>query len=81
MNIQIEKLHIIQKITGLNDEKILKQLNEFLDKTMCKSSIIHQPMDLDTFYSMIEESEQAYQNNEVITHEDLKKEISSWKKR
>jgi len=48
---------------------------------MVKNKIKFQPIDTDTFYSMIEESEQAYQNNEVITHEELKKEISSWGKK
>jgi hypothetical protein len=48
---------------------------------MAKNKIKFQPMDPDTFYSMIEESEQAYQNNEVITHEDLRKEILKWLKK
>ncbi len=37
-------------------------------------------MSLETYYSRIEESEQALERGEVITQDELRKEIKTWEK-
>lgn len=36
-------------------------------------------MPLDTFYARIEESEKALERGEIITQDDLREEIKTWK--
>jgi len=81
MNIQAEKLNIINKITSLNEESLINQLNDFLDTIINKNKKAVEPMDLETFYLKVEESEQAYLNKEIISHQDVKNEVKTWKKK
>jgi len=39
-----------------------------------------EPMPLDTFYALIEESEKSLERGEIITQDDLREEIKTWKK-
>lgn len=82
MNIQTEKLWLIEHLLKIKDEFLLHQLKtliENMSRKIGEESI--EPMPIETFYARIEESEKALERGEIITQDDLRKEIGTWKKR
>jgi hypothetical protein len=78
MNIRAEKLSIIEQLVNVNDKELLKKIKSLLTKQK-KSSV--QRMDLETFYSKIDESEKALQEGKTISQDKLRKEIKTWRKK
>jgi Txe/YoeB family toxin of Txe-Axe toxin-antitoxin module len=72
MNLQAEKINIIQQLINIQDINIIEKINELLSKSY-KDNV--EPMTLDKFFAKIEESEQAYLKGDIISHNDLKNEI------
>ncbi|MDQ1352171.1 MAG: hypothetical protein QG657_2477 [Acidobacteriota bacterium] len=82
MNIQTEKLWLIEHLLKIQDEFLLHQLKtliENMNRKIGEESI--EPMPIETFYARIEESEKALERGEIITQDALRKEIGTWKKR
>ncbi|MCP5106474.1 MAG: hypothetical protein GY950_24025 [bacterium] len=81
MDIQTEKLWLIEQLLKIQDEVLLHQLKNLIE-TMYrkKEEEKFKPMPLDTFYARIEESEKALERGEIITQDDLREEIKTWKK-
>lgn len=82
MNIQAEKLWLIEHLLKIQDELLLHQLKiliENMSRKIGEESV--EPMPIETFYARIEESEKALERGEIITQDDLRKEIETWKKR
>ena len=77
MNLQTEKLYIIQQLININDVNIVQNIKDLLSKSY-KDKI--QAMTLEKFFAKIDESEQAYINDDVISNQELKNEIKSWRK-
>jgi hypothetical protein len=78
MNLQNEKLNLIQTIIGLQDKNLVLELKKFLETAMVNSEPEMKPMSLETFYAIIAASEKAMEEGDFISHEDLKKEIKMW---
>ncbi len=80
MNIQAKKLELIEEFIKIDDEEFIASL-ELMIKTKKKRLIDKekQPMSLDEFYKMIDQAKQDSENGRVITHQDLKEKIKSWK--
>ncbi|MCU0288259.1 MAG: hypothetical protein MUF15_17920 [Acidobacteria bacterium] len=82
MNIQAEKLWLIEHLLKIQDELLLHQLKTLIvnmSRKIGEENI--EPMPIETFYARIEESEKALERGEIITQDDLRKEIETWKKR
>jgi hypothetical protein len=81
MDIRAEKLWLIEHLLKIQDEGILqriKALIESVGKKKEKEDI--EPMSLESFYDRIEESEEALQRGDIITQDELRKEVGTWKK-
>jgi len=78
MNLQARKMEMIHQLININDEAILEQVKVILNNA---SSNDIKPMSLEEFYSKIDESENDFKNGNYITTEQLKKEITTWRKK
>ena len=81
MNIQIEKLNLIQELINIQDESLIIRIKKILNSFKEQSKNNIKAMEIDTFLSKIEESEKAYKNNETITQKELIREINTWRKK
>jgi len=81
MDIRAEKLWLIEHLIKIEDEGLLQRIKVFIENIMRrKPGEELEPMSLETFYDRIEESEQALERGEVITQDELRKEITTWEK-
>lgn len=81
MDIRADKLWLIEHLIKIQDEVLLHRIKAFIENTIRrKQEEDLEPMSLETFYGRIEESEQALERGEVITQDELRKEIKTWEK-
>lgn len=76
MNIQSANYDIIQSIINLKDVEILLEIQQMLGQSQSAS---HNQMTIEEFYDRIAQSEKAFEEGNVISHEELKKEVQAWK--
>lgn len=80
MNIQARKLNLIEEFLRISDESIIEKLESFIRIEKKKQYDRElKPMSLNDFHEMIDQAKQDKANGRVISHEDLKKRIKSWK--
>jgi hypothetical protein len=81
MDIQAEKLHLIEELARIQDIHIIEQIKELL---MQKSNpvvgyeITGVPITRKQLIQRIEEAEQRIDNGQHTTQEDLEKESENW---
>ena len=81
MDIRADKLWLIEHLIKIQDEVLLHRIKAFIENIIRrKQEEDLEPMSLETFYRRIEESEQALERAEVITQDELRKEIETWEK-
>ena len=81
MDIKTEKLWLIEQLLKIQDEVLLHQLKTLIENVYRQRHKENmEPMPLETFYARIEESEEALERGEIITQDDLREEIETWKK-
>jgi hypothetical protein len=81
MDIRADKLWLIEHLIKIQDEVLLHRIKAFIENIIRrKQEEDLKPMSIETFYSRIEESEQALQRGEVITQAELREEIKTWEK-
>jgi hypothetical protein len=81
MDIRADKLWLIEHLIKIQDEVLLHRIKAFIENIIRrKQEEDLKPMSIETFYSRIEESEQALQRGEVITQDELREEIKAWEK-
>lgn len=80
MDIQARKLNLIEEFLKISDENIIEKLEYFIkiEKQKQYDKDIN-PMSLDEFYDMIDQAKQDKANGRLVSHEDLKERITSWK--
>lgn len=80
MNIQAKKLVLIEELLRINDEGFITKL-ELLIKD--EKEKLHEkdlkPMSLNDFHKMIDQAKKDSNEGRVISHNDLKKKVKSWK--
>jgi hypothetical protein len=76
MNLQNEKLQIIQQLINLQDAGLINKIKLMIEQ---EAMVINNPMSLEDFYDRILASEKAYIEGKVTAHQALKEEIKSWK--
>jgi len=80
MNIQARKLNLIEDFLKISDESIIEKIesivkiekNKQYDRELA-------PMSMKKFHEMIDHAKQDKENGRVISHEELKKKVKSWK--
>ncbi len=76
MNLQKEKRILIEELIHVEDREIINEIKAVLNKKKSIKDKI-QPMTLERFYAKIDASVEAYENGNVISHDDLKKEVKT----
>ena len=83
MDIRAEKLWLIEYLLKIQDEVLLHRIKTLIENMINREheqAEAVEPMTLEAFYKRIEESEKALQRGEIITQENLREEIKTWKK-
>jgi hypothetical protein len=80
MNIEARKLVLIEEFLRISDELLVAKLENFLKN---EKKIISErnlkPMSTLEFHDMIDRAIQDGQEGRLISHEDLKKKVKTWK--
>ncbi len=80
MNIQARKLVLIEEFLRISDESIITKLESFIKQ---EKKVSHEerltPMSLKEFHEMIDQAKRDSNDGRVISHQELKKKIKSWK--
>jgi hypothetical protein len=80
MNIQARKLVLIEEFLRINDESLITKLESFIKQ---EKKISHErnlkPMSLTEFHEMIDQAKSDSDAGRVISHQDLKKKVKTWK--
>jgi len=80
MNIQARKLVLIEEFLRISDESLIAKLESFIreeKKTAHERNL--KPMSIDEFHEMIDHAKQDSDTGRVISHQDLKKKVKTWK--
>ncbi len=80
MDIQARKLNLIEEFLKISDENIIEKLEYFIkiEKQKQYDKDI-KPMSLKEFHDMIDQAKQDKANGRLVSHEELKGRIKSWK--
>jgi hypothetical protein len=80
MNIQARKLVLIEEFIRISDETLITKLESFLKK---EKKIMHErvlkPMSVNEFHEMIEKAKQDSEDGKVISQQELKKKVKTWR--
>lgn len=80
MNIQARKLAFIEEFLKISDEGIIDKLQSLIKAEIQK---LHdrdvKPMSLAEFHEMIDQAKLDKKNGRVISHNDLKAKVKTWK--
>ena len=80
MNIQTRKLVLIEEFLRINDESLITKLESFIK---LEKKISHErnlkPMLLNEFHEMIDQAKQDSDAGRVISHQELRKKVKTWK--
>lgn len=80
MNIQVRKLNLIEEFLRISDERIIEKLESFIKIEKEKQYDRElKPMSLEEFHEMIDQAKQDKANGRIISHDELKKRVKSWK--
>ncbi|HZK93793.1 MAG TPA: hypothetical protein VFC67_06265 [Prolixibacteraceae bacterium] len=80
MNIQASKVVLIEEILRMNDERLITRFESFIreeKKTAHERNL--KAMSIDEFHEMIDQARQNSNDGRVISHQDLKKKVKTWK--
>jgi len=71
---------LIEEFLRMNDESLISKLEAFIRE---EKKIAHEknlkPMPIDEFHEMIYHAKQDSDAGRVISHQDLKKKVKTWK--
>lgn len=81
MDIQTEKLHLIEELARLQDIRIIEQIKQLLkqkNNPVVGYEINGDPITRKQLVKRIEEAEKRIDNGEYTTQKDLEKEAENW---
>jgi hypothetical protein len=80
MSIQARKLVLIEEFLRISDDCIITKLESFIKQ---EKKVSHEgslkPMSLKEFHEMIDQAKQDSDAGLVISHQELKKRVKTWK--
>lgn len=80
MTIQTRKLSLIEEFLKINDEEFISKVESLIKEEKNKRYESRQsPMTMDEFRGMIDEAKRDIEEGRVISHQDLKRKIQTWK--
>ena len=81
MDIQAEKLHLIEELARIHDIHIIEQIKELLkqkNNPVVGYEITGAPITRKQLIKRIEEAEKRIDNGEYVTQDDIEKESGNW---
>jgi hypothetical protein len=81
MDIQLEKLHLIEKLTQIEDIDIIQQVKELLNQKgiqIVGYRMDGAPVTKKQLIKQIEEADARIDSGEYITQEEVEKESQNW---
>ena len=79
MDIQATKMHVMQKIMGVNQASLLNKINKILDEEMIVGYTVDgKPLTKETYNKRLQKAEEQILAGEYISQEDLEKESENW---
>ncbi len=79
MDIQARKIHFVQEFLKLQNEELIKKLENLLKLEKMKSYESElSSMSLEQFNAMIDQAEEDAQQNRLTEASELRKNIDSW---
>lgn len=80
MNIQARKLGLIEEFLHISDESLILKLESVIRQ---EKKLMHErnlkPMSLNDFHEMIDQAKRDSDAGRVISHQELKKKVKTWK--
>jgi hypothetical protein len=80
MNIQARKLILIEEFLRISDESLITKLESLIKQ---EKKVAHErnlkPMSVDEFHDMIAQAKSDSDAGRVISHQELKKKVKTWK--
>lgn len=80
MNIQARKLILIEEFLRITDESLITKLESLIRQE--KQTALERdlkPLSLNEFHDMIHQAKQDSDNGRVISHQELKEKVKTWK--
>ncbi|MFD1470702.1 hypothetical protein ACFQ48_20920 [Hymenobacter caeli] len=73
MNVDVEKVHTIEQVLGIHDEELWGQLRHMVDELVLRfdEKSAPAPMTEEAFSARTDASEQALQQGETVSHEEI----------
>jgi len=79
MNLQAEKIKLIEWLVSIKDMSILEKVANVRDTSLGKEEEIRlEPMSVEELERRARASEEAIKNGDVMSFNELKKEMKSW---
>jgi len=80
MNIQARKLELIEEFLRISDENVITKLESFIrqEKKISLESKL-KPMTINEFHEMIDQAKKDSEEGRVISHQELRDKIKTWK--
>ncbi len=79
MRIQAVKLNLVKKILSLEQESVIKKIDEILENEMIVGYTVDgKPLTQKAYNERIELAEQQLKNGQTISQDDLEKESEIW---
>jgi len=80
MDIQAKKIHLVQEFLRINDEEIIDKLSNLLRvERKNKAEKELKPFTIEEFNEMIDRAEADSEAGRLISAQEMKKEIDSWR--
>ena len=80
MDIQARKLGLIEEFLRISDESLITKLESIIRE---EKKLSHErnlkPMSLNDFHEMIDQAKRDSDAGRVISHQELKKKVKTWK--
>lgn len=76
MDLQTRKLQFIKEILSIGNEKVIEKLEALLKKEQQKEG--DQRISIEQYNKEIDEAEAEMDKGEIISHEDLKRQMKKW---
>ncbi len=80
MNIQTRKLVLIEEFLSISDENLITKIESFIKQEKKASHEMSlKPMSMSEFHEMIDQAKRDSDAGRVISHQELKKKVKTWK--
>ena len=80
MDIQARKLILIEEFLRISDESLIAKLESLIRQEKKNTHEMDQkPMSLNEFHDMIEHAKRDSDAGRVISHQELKEKVKTWK--